>query len=479
MRTYLAADLGASSARVLSGAVDRDRLDLTELHRRPNDPVRVHGTLYWDILALYGAVLDGLRKADPAATSLGIDSWAIDHGLLDSAGALLGNPVHYRDERTNGLVEPVVAKLGAERLYETTGIQTLPINTLFQLAAARDTPQFAAARTMLLIPDLLGYWLTGEIGAESTNASTTQLFDLHAQDWAYELIDELGIPQSLFPSLRSAGDPVGGLSADVADDVGMPVGFPVTAVCSHDTASAVVAVPAQDRNFAYISCGTWSLVGVELDRPVLSAESRKANFTNERGIDGSIRYLRNVMGLWLLQECMRAWGETDVTALLDAAAKEPAFAAVVNPDAPGFLAAGHMPERIAEFCRGTGQRPPETPASTARCIVESLALAHRCTVHEAARLSGADIQLVHLVGGGSRNELLCRMTADACGLPVIAGPVEATAIGNVLVQARSQVGDLERMRALVARTQPVRRYEPAGDQRPWDEAAARVGLGHH
>ncbi|HVX46607.1 MAG TPA: rhamnulokinase family protein [Mycobacteriales bacterium] len=476
MTTYLAADLGASSVRVLCGRIDSDSLELTELHRVPNEPVQAGGTLHWDILSLYRAVLDGMRKgADSDPVSVGIDSWAVDYGLLDESGALLGNPVHYRDERTDGITDAVIQQVGAERLYQATGIQTLPINTLFQLAAARKTPQLRAADKLLMIPDLLGYWLTGEIGVESTNASSTQLFDLHAEDWALDIVAELGIPTGIFPKLRAAGDLVGGLTADVAHSVGLPERFPVTAVCSHDTASAVVAVPAPDEKFAYVSCGTWSLVGVELDRPVLSAESRAANFTNERGIDGSIRYLRNVMGLWLLQESMRSWGESDVVSLLAAAARESAFRSVVDPDAPEFLPAGDMPARIAEFCRRTGQPVPATPAAFTRCIVESLALAHRRAIRDAMRLSGRDVSAVHLVGGGSRNELLCQLTADACGLPVIAGPVEATAIGNVLVQARSQIGDVARMRDLVARTQPTTRYEPSGRTADWDAAAARIG----
>lgn len=467
----VAVDLGASSLRVFSASIDRDSLELTELHRAPNKPVLVRGTLHWDVLTFLDTVLSGLAAAGPDVASVGIDSWAVDYGLLDEMGALLGNPVHYRDARTDSMVEPVLDSVGAEKLYATTGIQVMQVNTIFQLAAARGTPQLAAARHLLLLPDLIAYWLTGEIGAEATNASTTQVFDLHTENWAYDIIAQLGLPGHIFPALRQPGERIG-----VVDVPGVPP-LPVTAVGSHDTASAVVGVPAAAPRFAYISCGTWSLVGVELDKPILSAESRAENFTNERGVDGTIRYLRNVMGLWLLQESLRQWGCADeLSALLTAAAKEPAFAAVVDPDDPAFLAPGDMPARIVAACRRTGQAPPTSRPAFVRCIMESLALAHRAAVRAAVRLCGRDVDVIHIVGGGSQNELLCQLTADACGIPVLAGPVEATAIGNVLVQARSLgvVGDLADMRRLIAATQPVRRYEPNGSQEAWSAAAARV-----
>jgi rhamnulokinase len=483
MTSVVAVDLGAASARVVLGEIGRETLDLRELHRVPNEPVQVGNTLHWDILRLYGGVLDGLRRAagDAAAVdSVGVDSWAVDYGLIDRSGALLGNPVHYRDRRTEGAVEAVSAVVGAEELYATTGIQQLPINTIYQLAAARGSAQLAAADTLLLIPDLIGYWLTGEIGAEVTNASTTQLFDLHRETWSDDLIGRLDLPAGIFPPLRRPGDRVGVIGGSAADETGLAV--PVTAVGSHDTASAVVAVPARNERFGYISCGTWSLVGVELDKPVLSADSRAANFTNERGIDGTVRYLRNVMGLWLLQESQRTWRgagqQTDVAELLAAAAAEPALRAVVDPDDPAFLAPGDMPARIAAACRRTGQPVPDRPAAVVRTIIESLALAHRVAIRAAQRLSGRAIDAVHMVGGGARNDLLCQLTADACDLPVLAGPVEATSIGNVLVQARAlgAVGDLVDMRRLVAATHQVRRFEPKADERAWSSAAARAGL---
>ncbi|MEU6207467.1 rhamnulokinase family protein [Micromonospora musae] len=469
-----AVDLGASSGRVMVGRVGPDVLDLTEVHRFANEPVRLAGTLHWDILALARGVLDGLRAAGPV-TSVGVDSWAVDYGLLDASGALLGNPVHYRDARTDGVADRLATRLGRERLYATTGLQQLPFNTIYQLAAAHGTPQLDVARWLLLIPDLVAYWLTGEVGAEVTNASTTQLYDVRRRGWATDLMVDAGIRPELFPPLREAGSRI----APVLPALGLPGEPEVVAVGSHDTASAVVGVPASGENFAYISCGTWSLVGVELDAPVLTEASRRANFTNESGVDGSIRYLRNVMGLWLLQESMRAWGTADLPELLRRAADEPAFRSVVDPDDPAFLPPGDMPARLAQACRRAGEPVPSTPAGTVRCILDSLALAHRRAVRQAQQLSGRQVETVHVVGGGARNALLCQLTADACGLPVLAGPVEATAFGNVLVQARTAgavEGDLAALRALLRETQPVVRYEPRGAQAAWRAAEERLGV---
>lgn len=470
---FAAVDLGASSGRVMAGRVGPGTLALEEIRRFPNRPVRVNGTLHWDILGLYGNVLDGLRSAPRGLASVGIDSWAVDYGLLDERGALLGNPVHYRDARTDGVMERVRAELGEDLLYQSSGLQFLPFNTIYQLAA----DDLSRAATLLLVPDLLAYWLTGEIGAERTNASTTGLLDVRGGGWSADLIARLGLPAQIFPPLHDPGADIGTLRADAAAETGHGA-LRVTAVGSHDTASAVAAVPAATDRFAYISCGTWSLVGVELDAPVLTAESRKANFTNEGGLDGTVRYLRNVMGLWLLQESLRTWGEADLPALLAAAGDVPGLRCLIDPDDPEFLPPGDMPARIAAHCRRRGLPEPATPAETVRCILDSLALAHRVTLRQAARLSGREIDVVHLVGGGSRNDLLCRLTADASGLPVVAGPVEATAFGNVLAQARAHgaVADPAEARALVAATQDLRRYAPSGDEARWSEAAARLGL---
>jgi len=488
-----AVDLGASGGRVMVGQVGRGQLGLHEAHRFANTPVRVLGTLHWDILGLYRGMLDGLGAAARAfdLASVGIDSWGVDYGLLDAGGALLGNPVHYRDTRTDGVVGEVQAKVPAADLYAVTGIQQMPINTIYQLAAAARTPQLAAARTLLLIPDLLAYWLTGEIGAEVTNASTTQLYDTRARDWAWDLIGRAGLPAGLFPALREPGSVIGTLRRELAAEPGLgglagsrPGGpLPVIATGSHDTASAVVAVPARGADFAYISCGTWSLVGVELDQPVLTEASRAANFTNETGVDGTIRYLRNVMGLWLLQESVRTWSaagqRADLATLLDEAARMPPLQVVVDPDDPVFLPPGDMPARIAGAARRTGQRPPADPPAVVRCILDSLALAYRARLRQVQELSGRAVGTVHMVGGGVRNTLLLQLTADACGLPVVAGPAEAAALGNILVQARAlgaAPGDLAGMRALLRATQPLRRFEPSGGAAAaWDAAAARIG----
>ncbi|MGY1846726.1 MULTISPECIES: rhamnulokinase [unclassified Blastococcus] len=486
MPAFASVDLGASSGRVMAATVRPDRLDLHEVHRFPNRPVRTAGTLHWDVLGLYAGVLDGLRAAGRDAGRLdgvGIDSWAVDVGLLDADGALLGNPLHYRDGRHATAVPDVHAVVPPDELYRVNGLQHLPFNTVFQLAAARGSAQFAAARTALLVPDLLAYWLTGAVGAEVTNASTTGLLDATTREWAWDVVDRLGLDRGLLPPLRQPGERLGELTAEVLAETGLAGPVPVTAVGSHDTASAVVGVPAESDRFAYVSCGTWSLVGLELDAPVLTEDSRRAGFTNELGVDGTVRYLRNVMGLWLLQESVRTWAAAglpaDLADLLAAAARVPAFTAVVDPDDSRFLPPGDMPARIAAVCRETGQTPPQSQAETVRCILDSLALAYRRTVRRAAELSGRDVEVVHLVGGGARNELLCQLTADACGLPVVAGPVEAAALGNALVQARAAgvlEGGLAELRALLRATQETRTYLPSsGAAAAWAAADRRIG----
>jgi rhamnulokinase len=467
---YVAVDLGASSGRVVAGRVGPSRLELRELHRFPNEPVQLPDGLHWDILRLYREVLHGLgaaRDAGPVA-SVGVDGWGIDYGLLDGTGALLGNPFSYRDDRSAGAAAKVHAEVPFEELYAITGVQLLPFNTIYQLAAAAGSPQLEAARTLLLLPDLLGYWLTGRAGTEATNASTTALLDVCTGDWSPRALAAAGVGRDLLAPLRRPGDPVGPLRPEVAAEAGLPASVVVTAVGSHDTASAVAGVPAEGDRFAYVSCGTWGLVGVELDRPVLTDASRGANFTNEGGLDGRVRYLRNVMGLWLLQESLRSWERAGEPAglpeLLAAAAELPAGGPLVDPDDPSFLPPGDMPSRVRTACRRTGQPEPRTRPQLVRCILDSLAAAFARAVADAARLSGRQVEVVHLVGGGARNRLLCQLTADACGLPVLAGPVEATALGNVLVQARAAGridGGLETMRALLRDTQEVRRHQPA------------------
>ena len=485
--TLAAVDLGASSGRVMTARVGPGRLDLTEVHRFPNRPVRTAGTLQWDVLSLYAGVLDGLRAAgrgtDGDVAGIGVDSWAVDVGLLDADGALLGNPVHYRDARHGTAVPAVHAAVPPDELYRVNGLQHLPFTTVYQLAAMRGTARFAAARQALLVPDLLAYWLTGARVAEVTNASTTGLLDATTRQWATGLLDRLELPRDLLPGLVQPGAEVGRLTAEVRAETGLG-GVPVIAVGSHDTASAVVGVPASSDRFAYVSCGTWSLVGVELERPVLTEAGRAAGFTNELGVDGTVRYLHNVMGLWLLQESLRTWAAAglpaDLPDLLAAAEQVPAFTAVVDVDDPRFLPPGDVPGRIAQACAETGQPPPRGPAGTVRCILDGLALAYRRTVRRAQELSGREVDVVHLVGGGARNALLCRLTADACGLPVLAGPVEAAALGNALVQARALGavdGGLGEMRRLLRSTQALVGYRPAGSSAAWDAAEERLPRG--
>jgi sugar (pentulose or hexulose) kinase len=467
-----AVDIGASGGRVLAARVSDSGVETHEVSRFPNEPVVAAGTLYWDILRLHASVLAGLSAAASAfpLASAGIDSWGVDYGLLDRVGALIGNPVHYRDSRTDG----VTAAIPHAELYAVTGIQHLPINTIYQLIAAAGTPSLAAARTLLLIPDLLAYWLTGVAGAEVTNASTTGLLDVTSRQWATGVMERTGIAPGLFPPLRQPGDVIGPITAGALGRL------PLIAVGSHDTASAVAAVPAAGRHFAYISSGTWSLAGIELSAPVLTEESQRANFTNEAGIDGTVRYLRNVTGLWLLQECLRDWGSPSLDSLLAEAASLPPLRFVIDADDPVFLPPGGMPARIASWLSSRGLPAPSEPAQIVRCVLDSLAMAYRRALLAAQSLSGQHADVVHIVGGGSRNALLCQLTADALGLPVLAGPAEATALGNALVQARAlgtAPGSLDGMRALLRRGQDLRHFSPAGDGRAWSAAARRLGIG--
>lgn len=470
-----AVDLGASSGRVMVAEVGPDTLTLEEVHRFQNAPVRVGETLHWDVRRLRDEVLVGLRSAarGGALDGIGIDSWAVDYGLLDADGTPIGDPWCYRDSRTDGIAERVLARVPADELYGVNGLQQLPFTTVYQLVAARDAGELDGAATMLLLPDLLGFWLTGNAGAERTNASTTGLYDVRTRTWATGLAERLGLPPELLPPLRSAGEVIGPVLGSVEPDL---AGIPVVAVGSHDTASAVVAVPAGHEPSAYISSGTWSLVGLELAEPVLTDAAREADFTNEGGVDGTVRFLKNVMGLWVLSESCRTWGGVDLPALLADAEHEVPLRTVVDIDHPSLLPPGDMPARIAALAEAAGEPVPRTRAELTRCILDSLAVAYRRQLRTAARLAGVDVAVVHVVGGGANNVLLCQLTADACGLPVEAGPSEASALGNVLVQARAlgvDLPDLAAMRALVRRTHPLRRHEP----RPgldWAAAEQRV-----
>jgi rhamnulokinase len=458
-----AVDLGATSGRVILGRFERGRIAMDTVGRFANTPVRTPDGLHWDLLGLYRGALDGLRsafRADPGLASIGVDSWAVDYALLRGE-RMLGIPFHYRDERTAAGVEAVHAVVPFADLYRRNGLQFLPFNTLYQLAAEGDA--LCLADGMLLIPDLVGWLLTGARAAERTNASTTGLLDVTTRAWDRELIERLGVPASILPELIDPGTRLGGLLPHVAAELGGQAS--VVAVGSHDTASAVVAVPMRADRSAYISCGTWGLVGVETERAVLSDAAREANFTNEGGVDGRVRFLHNVMGLWLLSETVRAWeGESgegiDLPALLAQAAAVDRPVGIFDADDPVFLPPGDMPGRIRTWLRAHGEPVPATRAEFARSIVESLARAFAASVARAAELSGVPVETIHVVGGGALNALLCQRLADHAGLPVLAGPVEATAIGNLLVQARAAglvSGDLEALRALVsAAFEPVR-----------------------
>ena len=464
-----AIDLGASSGRVVLGHIGPDRLEIEAVGRFPNEPVRLPDGLHWNLVELYSRALEGLRAATRRAASRGgrlasaaVDSWAVDYGLLRD-GRLLGVPFHYRDEARAAGVEAVHARVPHAELYERNGLQFLPFNTLYQLAA---DPWAAEADRMLLVPDLIGHWLTGQEAVEVTNASTTGLLDLRTGRWDDALIERLGLPRRLFGDLVTPGTTLGPLLPSVAELVGAP-DLEITAVGSHDTASAVVAVPIETDDAAYVSCGTWGLVGVELDSPVVTDESRIANFTNEAGVDGRVRFLTNVMGTWLLSETLRTWDRQgtpeELTAVLAAARDVDAPVPVFDVQDPRFLPPGDMPARIEEWCAEHGVPAPQGRPVVVRSIVESLAQAFASAVQTAEDLSGHTVRTVHVVGGGARNELLCQLTADVTGREVLAGPVEATALGNVLVQARTAGavdGGLDALRRLVAQTQDIARFEP-------------------
>jgi rhamnulokinase len=450
-RTVAAVDLGAESGRVVLGHFDGSRLTLEEVHRFANAPRESDGHLRWNFHAIVEEISTGLDKlaaGEQAIDSVGVDTWGLDYGYLGATGELLDDPIAYRDGRTDGMLAEALRLVGHERLYGATGIQLLEINTVYQLLAeSRSTAGRArqqAASTLLFMPDLLHHVLSGAQVAEETAASTSGAYDVVGRRWATELLDQLGVPTNALPEIVPAGTNLGGLRRDVTDAAAFR-GTQVVAPGSHDTASAVVGVPFADPRAAYISSGTWSLVGVETPAPVVTDAARRTNLTNEGGVYGTTRLLRNVMGLWLLQECRRQWRRQGAAhtyeQLVALAASAPADGSLVNPDHPDFVQPGDMPERIRAYCRRAGQRPPETVAETARCVLESLAMGYRSTLDDLAAATGRAVPLVHIVGGGSRNDLLNQLTADTAGTPVHAGPVEATALGNILVQLGS-LGEL-------------------------------------
>lgn len=455
----------------MAGVLADSGVHLDPVHRFPNGATMRDGHLRWDIVRLFDEVCEGLSQlADryPQVESIGIDTWAIDYALLDRHGGLLADPIAYRDDRTDVAVPRVHALVDEAALYEINGLQFLPFNTLYQLEVERHGPHWADVAHVALLPDLLAYWLSGELRTEATNASTTGLVDVHTGDWSVELLDRLGLDPGRFPPLEPPGARRGTLRPEVAARLGLSPSIGVTTVGSHDTASAVVGVPAVTDRFAFIASGTWSLVGLELEKPVLTTESRIASFSNEAGVDGTTRFLRNVGGLWLLQECQRTWADEgtahDLTALLGAAAELPAGGPTIDVNDTTFIPPGEMPRRIAGAVAARGDRLPPGPPATVRCILDSLASAYARTVDQASALAGVEVEVVHVVGGGAQNDLLGQLTADATGRTVVAGPVEATALGNVLVQARALGAapvSLGELRTQLARTTELRTFKAA------------------
>jgi len=479
MRHYLAFDLGAESGRAMLGTISDDALTLEELHRFPNIPVRLPTGLYWDTLRLFHEILEGLRLVgrERKLAGIGIDTWGVDFALLGPDGALVDNPRHYRDARNNGMLERTFAVVPREEIFAHTGIQFMQLNTLYQLHAMKlaGSPALTVARTLLMMPDLFNYWLTGVMRAELSDASTTQFYNPIKKRWAFELLEALGLPTGILPEIVPSGTLLGPLLPHVADQTGAGE-VPVYATCCHDTASAVAAVPAEGNDWCYISSGTWSLMGVELPEPVINQRSLELNFTNELGAAGTVRFLKNIAGMWLLQECRRAWAlegrEYSYEELARMAAGAPPFTAVIDPDA--FLEPGRMPQKIAEFCRQTGQTPPADPPAICRSILESLALRYRQVLESLESLLGRRLARIHIVGGGSRNQVLNQFVADATGRQVVAGPAEATAAGNVIVQAIGSglLSGVSQARRLIRRSFPVAVFEPR-PQADWDRAYDR------
>jgi rhamnulokinase len=470
MKTVLAIDLGAESGRVMAVHFDGRELQPEELHRFPNHRVTVGSRLYWDFLSLWREIQEGIargRAYQPA--SLGVDTWGVDFALLDAQGELIGNPVHYRDARTEGMMERVFEIVPRAEVFAQTGIQFMPINTLYQLMslAVTGSPQLSIAHTFLTSPDLLNYWLTGVKAGEFTIATTTQMFNPLTCEWAYPLLTELGLPTGIFPEIIQPGTRLGEFQ-----------GIPVIAPACHDTGNAVAAVPAETGDYAYISSGTWSLVGLEMSEPVINQAALEANVTNEGGVYGTFRLLKNVTGLWLLQQCRATWsqqsGSLTYGELVQLAEESTPFYAWIDPNDPAFLPPGDHPARVKAWCQASGQPVPEGRGAVVRCVLESLALEYRRVLDMLRQLTNRPIEVIHIVGGGTQNEMLSQMTANVTGLPVAAGPVEATVIGNALVQliAAGELADIQEARRLVGQMGTMKRYAPHLDER-WEAAYSK------
>ncbi len=469
MKKVLAFDFGASSGRAIIGAFDGEKITLKEVHRFTNDPVDLGGTLYWDVLRLFYEIKQGIVKAKIAGgfDSIGIDTWGVDFGLIDKNGRLLENPVHYRDKRTSGLVEESFKSVPRQKMYDITGIQFMELNTLFQLISLKkQRPEMLErADKMLFMPDLFAYFLTGKMCSEYSIASTSQLIDINTRSWSKELLDAFGIKESLFAPLTEPGTQLGNLSKEICEECGVE-SVPVISVCGHDTQSAITAVPCESGDFAFLSSGTWSLFGTELQKPIVNETSLKINITNEGGFGGTTGFLKNIIGLWLIQESRRQWQregkDYSYADLEKLALSEEPFKCFIDPDAPEFVPQGNIPERVREFCRKTGQYVPESVGEIMRCIYESLAMKYRMTFEKLCECTGKDYPVIHVIGGGTKDGLLCRMTASSCGKTVKAGPIEATVMGNVAVQLMSDgtIGSISEARKAVAASESLKTYEP-------------------
>ena len=479
---YLAVDLGASSGRVLAGLFENGKLKLKELHRFWNGAVEQEDGLHWDVDQLFIEIKTGLKKGfetyRDSVAAIGIDTWAVDYGLLDTSGNLLNAPFHYRDSRTDGMMPRVFETVPQKEIYNRTGLQFMQLNSLYQFASEvhAERPELQQAEQMLLIPDLLNYWLTGRVANEYTNASTTQLFNAKKRTWDFELIRKLNIPEKIFGDIVEPGSIIGPLSAKLAEELGGNAD--VVAVGSHDTASAIAAAPLANKNCAYLSSGTWSLMGLEEPEPIITAESAEYNITNEGGVCGTIRFLKNIGGLWLLQECQRNWAEQgdklDFVQIAELAMAADPFVAFIDPDSAEFAQPCDMPSLIQAACDRTGQRIPKTKGEIARVAYESLAMRYRSVFQTLEKLHGSRLEQLHIVGGGCQNKVLNQFAADAINRPVLAGPVEATAIGNMLMQmiAKDDLGGLEEGRSMIVKSFGTKLIQPKNTT-AWDEAYKR------
>ena len=478
MKKVLSFDFGASSGRAMLATFDGEKISIEEIHRFSNDTVIVNGTMYWDILRLFFEIKTSITKAVNSGgfDAIGIDTWGVDFGLIDKRGRLLSNPVHYRDMRTEGIPEKVFNEVSKAEIYKHTGTQCMRINTLYQLMYLKynEPEMLENAEKLLLIPDLFAYMLTGEIESEASIASTTNLYNAYDRNWDFELIEKLGLPKSIFPEIIKSGNVYGYLTDEICEELGCKK-VPVIAVAEHDTASAVAATPALEDGFVYISCGTWSLFGIENDEPIISEEIEKLNFTNEGGFKDTVRFLKNIMGLWLIQESRRQWkreGEDVGFDVLEreALAAEP-FKCFVNVDDPAFETAGNLPRRVQEYCEKTGQYVPKNRGEIMRTIYQSIAMKYKYTFNMLNKLNGGKYSSINMLGGGIKDTLLCKMTASACNAKVLAGPTEATVMGNigVVYSALGEIKDFKDLRRVIYASTDIKEYLPE-DAAAWEDA---------